>query len=72
MAAWAGWTCGADGGPTGWLSRRRSVDDADFLSGTTLRVTGGTGGLGGFPDVGAVDVVVAPPGPTVTLVGGLE
>jgi hypothetical protein len=59
------------GGGGGWLSLKRSVDEADFLSGTFRRVTGGTGGLGGFPEVGAVEVVVVPPGPTVTDVGGL-
>ncbi len=56
---------GGGGGPTGCVSRSRSVDEADFLSGTTLRVTGGTGGLGGLPEVGAFEVVVVPPGVAV-------
>ncbi len=35
-------------------------------------MTGGTGGLGGFPAAGPFDVVVVvPPGPTVTFVAGL-
>lgn len=54
------------------MSRKRSVDEADFLSGPArLEVTGGTGGRGGFPVAGPLlAVVVVPPGPTVTEVAG--
>lgn len=47
------------------------VDEADFLSLGKGLVTGGTGGLGGFPIEVPFDVDVVPDGPTVTLVGGL-
>ena len=57
------------------MSRSRSDDEADRLSDTTRRVTGGTGGRGGLPtaDDGPPPelLTVVPPGPTVTEVGGL-
>ena len=55
------------------MSLNKSVDEADFLSGTGRRVTGGTGGRGGLPEACPlpVCVVVVPPGPTVTEVAGL-
>jgi hypothetical protein len=53
------------------LSLKRSVDEADLLSGTTPRVAATMGGLGGLPEAGAFEAVAVPPGPILTDVGGL-